>query len=79
MVRRPIIASGSVTVGTIGVAAAWSNGDEDDGKNNSYGYAKLDHTYGDGSVAVYYRQGEVGRSRRLAVGRRCSHTAWAAV
>ena len=54
-----MIASGSVTVGSIGVAAAWSAGDEDNGKNNSYVYTKLDHTYGDGSVAVYYKRGEV--------------------
>ena len=54
-----LIASGAVTVGTVGVALAWHDGDENNGKNNEAMYAKLDHTYGDGSVAVYYRRGEV--------------------
>ena len=52
-----VIVSGSVTMGTIGVAAAWSDGGEAD---NEHMFAKLDHTYGDGSVAVYYRRGEAG-------------------
>ena len=52
-----IIMSGSVTVGTIGVAAAFSDGGHD---NNEHMFTKLDHTYGDGSVAVYYRRGEAG-------------------
>jgi predicted porin len=52
-----IIMSGSVTVGTIGVAAAFSDGGHD---NNEHMFTKLDHTYGDGSVAVYYRRGEEG-------------------
>ena len=58
--NQAIIASGAVTVGSIGVALAWSDGDEDNGRNNESMFAKLDHTYGDGSVAVYYRRGEVG-------------------
>jgi predicted porin len=57
--NEAIIASGAVTVGTIGVALAWSDGDESNGRNNESMFAKLDHTYGDGSVAVYYRRGEV--------------------
>jgi len=57
--NEAMIASGAVTVGTIGVALAWSDGDEDNGRNNESMFAKLDHTYGDGSVAVYYRRGEV--------------------
>ena len=56
---QAMIASGAVTVGTVGVALAWSDGDEDNGRNNESMFAKLDHTYGDGSVAVYYRRGEV--------------------
>ena len=56
--QEAIIASGSVTVGPVGVAAAWSDGDEDNGKNNEYLYTKLDYTYGDGGVAVYYKRGE---------------------
>lgn len=58
--NEAIIASGAVTVGTIGVALAWSDGDESNGRNNESMFAKLDHTYGDGSVAVYYRRGEAG-------------------
>ena len=57
--NEAMIASGAVTVGTIGVALAWSDGDENNGRNNESMFAKLDHTYGDGSVAVYYRRGEV--------------------
>ena len=56
--NQAMIASGAVTVGTVGVALAWSDGDEDSGRNNESMFAKLDHTYGDGSVAVYYRRGE---------------------
>ena len=52
-----VIAGGSVTVGSTGVAATWSNG-EDGGVDNQYLYVKLDHSYGDGSVGVYYRRGE---------------------
>ena len=52
-----VIASASVTVGSTGVAAAWSNGDGEDRESQ---YVKLDHSYGDGSVAVYYKQGRTG-------------------
>ena len=54
-----LIISGAVTVGTIGVATAWSDGGV---ANNEHMFAKLDHTYGDGSVAVYYRRGEADGS-----------------
>ena len=54
-----LIASGAVTVGTIGVAVAWTDGDDTNGANNEAMYAKLSHTYGDGDVGVYYRRGEV--------------------
>ena len=65
--------SGSVTVGTIGVAAAWSDGENMD--NNEHMFTKLDHTYGDGSVAVYYRRGEVRpRKRRLLWGVGVAHS-----
>ena len=52
-----VIISGSVAMGSTGVAAAWSDGGEAD---NEHMFAKLDYTYGDGSVAVYYRRGEDG-------------------
>ena len=57
-----VIVGASVSVGGTGVAATWSQGeymdDDDMVQDNDYVYAKLDHTYGDGSVAVYYRRGE---------------------
>ncbi len=56
--NQAVIASGAVTVGTVGVALAWSDGDATNGRNNESMFAKLDHTYGDGSIAVYYRRGE---------------------
>ena len=56
--NQALIGSGAVTVGSIGVALAWTDGDEDEGRNNESMFAKLDHTYGDGSVAIYYRRGE---------------------
>ena len=39
------------------VALAWSQNNATD---NEYQYIKLDHSYGDGSVAVYYKSGETG-------------------
>ena len=53
-----LIASGSITVGATGIAAAWSAG-EAAGVENEYMYVKLDQSYGDGSVGVYYRRGEI--------------------
>ena len=52
-----IMASAAVTVGSTGVAAAWSSGD---GADAEHQYVKLDHSYGDGSIAVYYKQGRIG-------------------
>ena len=52
-----IIASGSVTVGSTGVAVAWTDGEDGKGDNESL-YVKLDQSYGDGSVAIYYKRGE---------------------
>ena len=55
--NEDLIASGSVTVGSTGVAVAWTDGEDGDGDNESL-YIKLDQSYGDGSVAVYYKRGE---------------------
>ena len=40
------------------VAAAWSQ--EDTGSQVEYQYLKLDHSYGDGSIGVYFKTGEYG-------------------
>ena len=57
-----LIASGSITVGATGIAAAWSAGEYEDAdmmvQDNEYMYVKLDQSYGDGSVGIYYRRGE---------------------
>ena len=55
-----IIVSGSVTVGAMGVAAAWGSAENGDGSGDDaeYQYLKLDRSYGDGSVGVYYKRGE---------------------
>ena len=37
------------------VALAWS---QDNLEDHEYQYIKLDHSYGDGSIAVYYKRGE---------------------
>ncbi len=55
---------GDVTTASIGVgfgqgtsvAAAWSQSKNAD--NHEYQYIKLDHSYGDGSIGVYYKRGE---------------------
>ena len=52
-----LIVGGSVTVGATGVAATWSQG-QNGGVDNEYMYVKLDQSYGDGSVGIYYRRGE---------------------
>ena len=52
-----LIVGGSVTVGSTGVAASWTDGEDGVGDNESL-YIKLDQSYGDGSVAVYYKRGE---------------------
>ena len=41
------------------VALVWS---QDNAADNQYQYVKLDHSYGDGSVAVYYKNAEQGKS-----------------
>jgi hypothetical protein len=49
--------SGAVSFGQgTSVAAAWSQ--QDTGDQVEYQYLKLDHSYGDGSIAVYYKRGE---------------------
>ena len=55
-----VLASASVTVGHTGVAVAWGSAENGDGSADDadYAYIKLDHSYGDGSVAVYYKQGD---------------------
>lgn len=50
-------ASGGVGFGQgTTVAVAWSQSKNK--ANHEYGYVKLDHSYGDGSVGVYYKRGE---------------------
>ena len=55
--NEDLIVGGSVTVGSTGVAASWTDGEDGNGDNESM-YIKLDQSYGDGSVAVYYKRGE---------------------
>ena len=55
--NEDLIVGGSVTVGSTGVAASWTDGEDGNGDNESL-YIKLDQSYGDGSVAVYYKRGE---------------------
>ena len=55
--NEDLIVGGSVTVGSTGVAASWTDGEDKNGDNESL-YIKLDQSYGDGSVAVYYKRGE---------------------
>ena len=51
--------SGAVSFGQgTSVAAAWSQ--QDTGSQVEYQYMKLDHSYGDGSIGVYYKTGEYG-------------------
>ena len=51
--------SGAVSFGQgTSVAAAWSQ--QDTGDQVEYQYLKLDHSYGDGSIGVYYKTGEYG-------------------
>ena len=55
-------ASAAVSFGQgTSVAFAWSQ-DENPGSNadHEYTYVELDHSYGDGSVGVYWKQGEQG-------------------
>ena len=52
--------SGTVSFGQgTSVAVAWSEAEADDiNADHSYFYTELDHSYGDGSVGVYYKTGE---------------------
>ena len=47
------------------VAVAWSQ--EDTGSQVEYQYVELDHSYGDGSVGVYYKTGEYGAGDKVGV------------
>ena len=52
-------ASAAVSFGQgTSIAIAWSQ--ENTGANVEYQYVELDHSYGDGSVGVYYKTGEYG-------------------
>ena len=58
--------SGAVSFGQgTSVAAAWSQ--QDTGDQVEYTYMKLDHSYGDGSIGVYYKQGEYGAGMKDGV------------
>ena len=58
--------SGSVSFGQgTSVSAAWSQ--EDTGSQVEYQYMKLDHSYGDGSIGVYYKTGEYGAGEKDGV------------
>ncbi|MCY4469921.1 MAG: porin [Thiotrichales bacterium] len=51
--------SGAVSFGQgTSVAAAWSQ--QETGAQVEYTYMELDHSYGDGSIGVYYKAGEYG-------------------
>ena len=51
--------SGAVSFGQgTSVGAAWSQ--QDTGAQVEYQYVALDHSYGDGSIGVYYKTGEYG-------------------
>jgi predicted porin len=60
--NEDLIVGGSVTVGSTGVAASWTDGEDGNGDNESL-YIKLDQSYGDGTVAVYYKRGEDDRGK----------------
>ena len=47
------------------VAVAWSQ--KDTGSQVDYQYVELDHSYGDGSVGVYYKTGEYGAGANAGV------------
>ena len=58
--------SGAVSFGQgTSVAAAWSQ--EDTGNQVDYTYMEVDHSYGDGSIGVYYKQGEYGAGMKKGV------------
>ena len=54
-----IAASGALKFGTgTAVAVAWANTDRG-GENNQYTHFEIDQSYGDGSIGVYYKTGEL--------------------
>ena len=57
------------------MALVWS---QDNAADSEYQYIKLDHSYGDGSVAVYYKNAEEGKSeaRLLGCGGRTQRGKW---
>ena len=58
-----VVASAAFSMGQgTSVAVAWSQSDAEDNDDfaDEYQYVKLDHSYGDGSVGVYYKRGEEG-------------------
>ena len=58
--------SGAVAFGQgTSVAASWSQ--EDTGAQAEYQYLELDHSYGDGSIGVYYKTGEYGAGAKKGV------------
>ena len=57
--------SGAVSFGQgTAIAAAWSKDDMPDSRTqeHEYFYAEIDHSYGDGSVGVYWKKGEISDS-----------------
>lgn len=56
--NEDLMAGASVTVGSTGIAVNWTDGEDGAGGDNESLYVKLDQSYGDGSVAVYYKRGE---------------------
>ena len=60
-----ITMSGAVSFGQgTSVAAAWSQ--QDTGGQVEYQYLKLDHSYGEGSVGIYFKTGEYGATDAAA-------------
>ena len=58
--------SGAVNFGQgTSIAAAWSQ--QNTGNQVEYQYMELDHSYGDGSVGVYYKMGEYGAGKKDGV------------
>ena len=58
--------SGSVSFGQgTSATAAWSQ--QGTGDQVDYTYMKLDHSYGDGSIGIYYKQGEYGAGMKDGV------------
>ena len=62
-----LTASGAFSMGQgTSVAVAWSQKDSTD---HEYQYVELDQSYGDGSVGVYFKRGEMGGKDGTHVGR----------